>query len=206
MRGRFNPGQVFAFELILAVLLFYFIYLQLRRLKYRKIAGELGAAYESQGLFKTGLIAGSSSGRKYTIWTREVAAYKNSSTWTTLSLDCLNKGIPLLLQGRFFKHFPDWKFAFTRGAMGERVFGVYVALENASVLLEEKYHSQVQCLFQEFALVDLRLLKKRNTRIKIERGAVSYTMHGVLRSTVVARQVISLLAEVAARIESAPVI
>jgi hypothetical protein len=205
MRGPFNPGQVFAFELILAVLLFYFIYLQLRRLRYRKIAGELGAEYESQGLFRTGEIAGSSNGRKYTIRTRDVAAYKSSSTWTTLSMDCLNKGIPLVLQGKFFKHFPNWRFAFTRGDIKERVFAVDVALQNAPVPLEEKYHSQVQRLFQEIALVDSVPLKKGGIRIEIERDSVSYTMHGVLRNVAMARQVVSLLTEVADRIESAPV-
>jgi len=202
MRGP--PAQMFAFELILAVLLFYFIYLQLRRLKYRRIARELGAEYESQGPFKTGQIVGASDGRKYTIATRDVAAYKSSSTWTTFSLDCRNRGIPLSLQSRFFKSFPDWKFAFTRGDTQESALGINLALENAPVPLQEKYHPQVQCLFQQVALVDSELLKRSRTRIEIERDAVSYTTHGVLRNAVKARQVISLLTQVATRIEAAP--
>jgi len=205
MRSPLDPAQMFAFEVILAVLLFYFIYLQLRRLRYRRIAEDLGAEYESQGLFKTGQIAGSSNGRKYRIKTRDVAAYKSSSTWTTLSMGCLNKGIPLFLLGRFFKPFPNWKFAFTRGDIKERLLVADVVLQNTLVSLEEKYHSQVQCLFQEVTLVDSELLKKRSIRVEIERDAVSCTMRGVLRNAAIARQVISLLAEVADRIESAPV-
>jgi len=205
MNSPFNSAQMFAFEIILVVLSFYFIYLQLRRLRYRKIAGELRAEYESHGLFKTGEIAGSSGGRKYTIRTRDIAAYKSSSTWTTLSMDCLNKGILLSLQGKFFKPFPNWKFAFTTGDRKERVFVVDVTLQNAPVPLQEKYHSQVQCLFQEIALVDAELLKKGGICLEIERNSVSYTMRGVLRNVVLATQVISLLTEVADRIESAPV-
>jgi len=63
MRSPFNPAQMFAFEIILVVLSFYFIYLQVRRLGYRKIAGEPRAEYESQALFKTGEIAQASNGR-----------------------------------------------------------------------------------------------------------------------------------------------
>jgi len=205
MRSGFNPAQIFAFEIILVVLSFYFIYLQLRRLRYRKIAGELRAEYESQGLLKTGEIAGSTNGRKYTIRTREIAAYRSASTWTTFSMDCLNKGIPLSLQGRFFKPFPNWKFAFRRGDRRERVFVADVTIQNVPVPLEENYHSQVQCVFQEIALANCELLKKGSIRIEIERDSLSYTMHGVLKNIAVARQIISLLTEVVDRIESAPV-
>ena len=205
MRSGFNPAQIFAFEIIVVVLSFYFIYLQLRRLRYRRIAAELGAEYESQGLFKTGEIAGSNNGRKYRIRTREIAVYRSASTWTTFSMDCLNKGIPLSLQGRFFKPFPNWKFAFTRGDRRERVFVADVTIQNVPVPLEEKYHSQVQRLFREIALADSGLLRKGSSRIEIEQDSLSYTMHGVLKNNAAARQIISLLAEVADRIESAPV-
>ena len=74
-----------------------------------------------------------------------------------------------------------------------------------SVPLEEKYHSQVQRLFREIALADSGLLRKGSSRIEIEQDSLSYTMHGVLKNNAAARQIISLLAEVADRIESAPV-
>jgi len=64
---------------------------------------------------------------------------------------------------------------------------------------------QVQCLFQEIALVDSALLRKGSTRIEIERDSLSYTMHGVLKNAELAGQIISLLTEVADRIGSAPV-
>jgi hypothetical protein len=43
--------SIFVIEACALVLLFYFCYIQLRRVKYIKIAEELRAEYQSQGLF-----------------------------------------------------------------------------------------------------------------------------------------------------------
>ena len=66
---------------------------QLRRRKYQQIANELGAEYQSQGLFKSGKIAGSSNHRKYTIENEEGA--RGSGSLTVIEMQCVNKGIPL---------------------------------------------------------------------------------------------------------------
>src|SRR5215472_1461258 len=111
MRPSPSP-EAFTFLFAAALLAFYFVYLQLRRLRYQKIAVELPAAYDSQGVFKTGEIAGLSHGRRYKITTKVVG--RDSATYTILSVVCRNRGIPLSIHGGFFEHFPDWKFAFTR--------------------------------------------------------------------------------------------
>jgi hypothetical protein len=175
----------------------------MRRLKYRNIAEELGAEYQSQGLFKAGEIAGFSYGRKYTIETREIAVYKSSSTRTTISIRCVNKGIPVQMQGGFFKTFPNWKYAYTTGDRKQRVFVTDITLQNVPVPLEEKYRLQVQGLFQEIAVLHFDSLKKGHMRI--QQDQISFTTHGVLKNVAAARQTISLLAKVADRIESNPV-
>jgi len=197
-------GTILGIGICVFVLLFYFFYLQLRWLKYIKIAEELQAEYQSQGLFKTGVIAGSSYDRKYTIETREIAVGKGSSTWTTISIDCVNKGIPLQMEGGFFKTFPNWKYAYTMGDRKERVFVTNITLQNVPVPLEEKYKLQVQGLFQEIVLLQHDLLNKGHMRI--QQDQISFTTHGVLKNVAAARQTISLLIKVAERIESSLVI
>jgi hypothetical protein len=76
--------------------LFYFVSIHFRRLRYRKIAEELGAEYQSQGLFKTGEIAGSNNGRKFSIATKDTGGGRGSSNSTTISIHCANKGMPFL--------------------------------------------------------------------------------------------------------------
>ena len=178
----------------------YFVHVQLRRRKYRQIANELGAEYQSQGLFKTGKIAGSSNHRKYTVenvvWSR--------ATWTTVEMPCLNKGIPLHIHGRFFKTFPNWKYAFTTGDRTERVFVTHITLQNVGIPLEEKYRIEVQGLFQEAELVNYALLRKG--RLRIEQETISFTVNGTLKKLEVIRQILSILSTAADRIESAPIV
>src|SRR4029077_8386223 len=81
---------------------------QLRRRKYRQIANELGAQYQSEGLFNSGKIAGAINQRRYTA---ETVDRGRGGTWTTVRMHCVNKGIPLHIHGRFFSPFPDWKYA-----------------------------------------------------------------------------------------------
>jgi hypothetical protein len=200
MKDQSNMPQLFAFALIFFVLSVYFVYLQLRRLKYKRIADELQAEYDSQGIFRTGEIVGSINGRKYTIRTRE----SRRTTWTTFSIDCVNKGIRLSVDGKFFNPFPNWKYAFAKAERTQQVFAISVSFPNASVPLEEKYRSQVQNLFQEIALLGSKLLGKWRNHIEIDQNAVSFTMHGVLNNAAMAREVISLLSMVVERIESKP--
>jgi hypothetical protein len=186
----------FFFLLLILVLCSY----QLRGRKYRQIANELGAEYQSQGLFKAGKIAGSNNHRNYTIenvvWGR--------ATWATVEMSCLNKGIPLHLHGRFFKEFPNWKYAFTIGDRTERVFVTDITLQNVGILLEEKYRMEVQGLFQETALLNSSLLRKG--LISIDKETISFKVNGALKKLDVIRQILSVLSAVADRIESAPII
>jgi hypothetical protein len=118
------------------------------------------AEYQSQGLFKTGKIAGASNHRKYTVEN----VVRGRATWTTVEMPCFNKGIPLHIHGRFFKTFPNWKYAFTRGDRTERVFVTHITLQNVGIPLEEKYRTEVQGLFQETALLNNALLRKGRFR------------------------------------------
>jgi len=175
---------------------------QLRRRKYRQIANELGAEYQSQGLFKSGKIAGFNNQRKYTVENEEGA--RGSGSFTVIKMQCMNKGIPLHIHGWFFKNFPNWKYAFTEGDRTERVFVTNVTVQNAGIPLAEKYRIEVQGLFQEFALLNSELLRKG--QIRIEQDSMSFTVHGVLRKLEVIRETLSILSTIAERIESAPIV
>jgi len=194
---------LFMFGAAVLILLYYFVSLHFRKLKYRKIAEGLRAEYQSQGSFKTGEITGSNNGRKYTIATEDTGHGRGSSNWTTISINCANKGIRLQMEGGFFKTFPNWKYAFTTGDRKERVFVTEITLQNWFVPLEEKYKLQVQGLFQEIALLQHDLLKKGH--LKIQRDQISFTTQGVLKNAEAASQTISLLTNVADRIESTPI-
>ena len=193
--GLVTVGGFICFLLILVLCSY-----QLRRRKYRQIANELGAQYQSEGLFKAGKIAGASNHRKYIIenvvWGR--------ATWTTVEMPCLNKGIPLHLHGRFFKEFPNWKYAFTIGDRAERVFVTDITLQNVGIPLGEKYRTEVQGLFQETALLNYALLRKG--LISIEQETISFKVNGTLKKLEVIRQILSILTGVADRIEAAPIV
>ena len=178
----------------------YFVHVQLRRRKYRQFASELGAEYQSQGLFKTGIISGACNHRKYTVEN----VVRGRATWTTVEVPCLNKGIPLHIHGRFFKKFPDWKYAFTRGDRTERVFVTDITLQNVGIPLEEKYRAEVEGLFQETALLNYALLRKGV--ISIEQDTFSFTVSGTLKNLEVIQQILSVLTRLAERIESAPIV
>jgi hypothetical protein len=180
--------QAFILALIATLLVFYFLYLQLRRFRYRNIADQLRAAYESQGVFKTGEIAGSSHGRNYRITTGTVSSRSDSGTYTTVAVDCVNKGIDLSIYGRFFSHFPDWRFAFTTGDP-----------------LDSKYYARVQSLFHDIGVIFPNLVKKRRSRIDLKQEAISYRMRGVLTNAGTVKQILLLLTRLADRVESEPV-
>jgi hypothetical protein len=195
-------GLVYVVGFFCFLVIIYCAHIQLRRRKYRQIANELGAEYQSQGLFKTGKIAGSSNHRKYTVENADGA--RVSSTWTIIEMQCANKGIPLQIHGRFFKAFPNWKYAFTKGDRTERVFVTNVTLQNAWISLEEKYKIEVQSLFQEFALLNCAFLRKG--LLRIEQDSMSFSIGGILRKLEVIREILSVLTNVADRIESAPIV
>ncbi|HSZ20144.1 MAG TPA: hypothetical protein VK770_10155 [Candidatus Acidoferrum sp.] len=178
----------------------YFIPLQLRRRKYRQIARELGAEYQSQGLFKTGKIAGAANQRQYTVEN----VVRSRATWTNVEMSCGNKGIPLHIHGHFFKTFPDWKYAFTTGDRTERVFVTHITIQNAGIPLEEKYRTEVQGLFQETAMLNYPFLRKG--LISIDKDSISFKVNGVLKKLEVMRQLFSVLSRIADRIESQPVV
>jgi len=201
MWTQFDPARIFAAELVVAVLVFYFVYLQFRRLKYRRIAGELAAECRSQGPFKTGEIAGSINGREYSIRTRTF----QKTIWTTFTMDCVNNGITIYLRGHFFKNFPNWKCAHATHGEGTRVPLTNLTISIPYFSLGEEYHSQVQRLFQEFAFTDSEWLSKWRNSLEIKRDAVSFTSHGVLKNAEAAKQVLSFLGKVADRIEADPV-
>ena len=166
---------------IFSFLLFiYCVHVQFRRRKYRQIALELEAEYQSQGLFKTGKIAGFSNHRKYTIKNEDGA--RGSGMWTIVEMQCANRGVPLQFRSGFFKSFPNWKYA---------------------VQVDEKYRIAVQGLFQEFALLNYAFLKKGSLRI--EQDAMFFTIGGILKHLEEIRQILSVLTGVADRIESTPI-
>lgn len=193
-------GAAYVAGLFIFLAIIYFVSLQLRRRKYQNVANELGAEYQSQGLFKPGKIAGSSNQRTFTIETVE----RSRATWTIVEMACVNRGIPLHIHGRFFKSFPNWKYAFTRGDRTERVFVTHITLQNVGIPLDEKYRTEVQGLFQETALLNYAFLRKG--QINIESDTISCVLNGGLRRLEVIREILSVLSKVADRIESAPVV
>jgi hypothetical protein len=195
-----GPSFVYICGFFFLLWIIYFIPLQLRRRKYRQIARELGAEYQSQGLFKTGKIAGAASQRKYTIEN----VVRSRATWTTVEMPCGNKGIPLHIHGHFFKTFPDWKYAFTTGDRTERVFVTHITIQNSGIPLEEKYRTEVQGLFQETAMLNYAFLRKG--LISIDKDSISFKVNGVLKKLEVMRQIFSVLTRIADRIESQPVV
>lgn len=201
MWDQLDPARVFAAALILGVLLLYFVLVQLRRGKYRGIADDLQATYVSQGPFRSGEIAGSNYGREYSIQSRA----SQKTLWTTFTMSCVNRGIVLYLGGRFFKDFPNWRFAYTTGDRSERVFVARIMISGGFVPLEEKYHAQVQNIFREIAPDGREWLGKWRNRLEIKKDAISFTMHGLLNNAEGARQVLSFLANAAGRVEASPV-
>jgi|SRR5579863_322557 len=195
-------GLVSVAAFFLFLLLVYCIHIQLRRRKYQQIANELGAEYQSQGLFKTGKIEGSSNRRNYTVENKEGA--RGSGTWTIIKMQCVNKGIPLSIHGHFFKDYPNWKYAFTLGDRTERVFVTNLTLQNVGVPLNETYRIEVQSLFQEVALLDSDVFRKGHIRIGPD--SISFAIHHILRKVEMIRQITSTLASVADRIEAAPIV
>jgi hypothetical protein len=194
-------GVLFTAGVFLFAVLVCLINIQWRRRKYRKMADELGAQYQPEGFTKTGEIVGCNNGRKYKI---ETKAFGRSGMWTIASLDCVNRGLGLSIHGGFFKRFPDWRFILMSGGNGMPAPGLTLALLNAGHPLDEKYWPQVQSLFQEMALEGNEILKKGD--LKIEQNTVSFTRRGVLTKVEGIRQIVSQLAEIARRIESAPVV
>jgi hypothetical protein len=192
-------GFVYIAGFLLFLLIIYWVQIQYLRWKYRQIARELGTEYQAQGFLKAGKIAGSSNNRAYTIEN----VIRGRSTWTTVTMQCVNKGIPLHLHGGFFKNFPNWKYAFTRGERTERVFVTNVTLQNAGIPLEEKYQMEVQARFQEFALLNCTFLRKG--LLEIEQGSMSFSISGVLKKLEAIQQILSVLTRIAERIESEPI-
>lgn len=193
-------GPAYVAGLFIFLTIIYFVSLQLRRRKYQNVANELGAEYQSQGLFKPGKIAGSSNQRMFKIETVE----RSRTTWTTVEMACANRGIPLHIHGRFFKSFPNWKYAFTRGDRTERVFVTHITLQNVGIPLDEKYRTEVQGLFQETALLNYAFLRKGH--ISIESNTISCVLSGALPRLEVIREILTVLSKLADRIESAPVV
>ena len=173
---------------------------QLRKRKYRRIANALGAQYQAQGWFNSGKIAGAINQRTYTV---ETVDRGRGGTWTTVRMQCANKGIALHIHGHFFNPFPNWKYAFTLGDRTERVFFTHLTLKNVGIPLEEKYRGRVQSLFQEFALLNYGFLRKGH--LGMDENSVVFTSRGALRKSDVVQQILSVLTGVADRIEAAPV-
>lgn len=104
----------------------------------------------------------------------------------------------------FSKRFPIGSMPSQGEDRTERVFVTHITLQNVGVLLPEKYRVEVQALFQENALVNYALLRK--AVISIEQDTISFTVSGTLKKLEVIRQVLSVLAKVADRIESEPIV
>ena len=179
------------------LLLFYFSVVQLRRRKYRTLAVAMGAEYLSQGVFKTGKIAGTSNGRKYEVEIKPGGA-RNRSLWTVTEMECTNKGITLHVYGRFFKNFPNWP-----GGQTERLIGANVILRSVGTPLPEQYRTEAQGFFQEFAIADGAFL--RPGQIVVAQDYVSLKLPGVVKKQEEIQKALSVLTRLADRIESAAI-
>jgi hypothetical protein len=184
----------------IVVLLMYFFLVQWRRQRYRQLAAAIGAEYMSQGVFKTGKIAGTSNGRTYEVEIKPGSGSQrsHSSLCTAIEMQCANKGICLHIHGRFFKDFPNWP-----GGEKERFFGANVILQDMGTPLDEKHGIEVQSLFQEFAIADGTLLTRGE--IIIEKDNVSIKLPGIVKKQEEVQNALSVLARLAERIESAPI-
>ena len=179
------------------LLLIYFSLVQLRTRKYRQLAAEMGADYLSQGVFKTGKIAGTSNDRKYEVEIKQGRG-RDGSLWTVIEMKCANKGIPLHIYGRFFKDFPNWP-----GGKTERLFGANVIVQNVGTPLAEKYRTEAQGFFQEFAIADGVFL--RRGQVVMGQDYVSFKLPGIVKKQEEIQKALSVLARLAERIESAPI-
>ncbi len=176
--------------------------IRLRRRRCQQLAADLSAEYRSEGPFRSGTIAGNSDRRSYTV--RNESGSRGSTNWTILEMQCSNKGIPLYLHGPFFKNFPNWRYAFTRGDRSERLFFTQVQLRGMGIPLGESQRLEVQQLFQEFALAGNTCL--RRGVLRIEQDTISFTVRGILTKVDPVREIIGTLARVADRIEAAPIV
>ena len=177
--------------------LIWLIHIQLRCLKYKKIALALNADYHSKGFFNTGRITGISNSRQYAIENIIVDTGRSSTTWTTLSVDCLNSGVTLSIGGGFFgglfSRFPDW-------------YCISVHNENRKFDgdFNENYRVQILDLFQKLALSleEIKLIKKGS--IDIGQRVVTFTFLGVLADINKINKIITLIVKLAGHIEFAP--
>ena len=186
------------------IFLLYFILVKFRQMRYKKIAAELNANYISQGIFRNGIIEGTRNGRRFTVENVESVGGRSSTFWTIFSISCNYRSIPLVFFSNFFKKFPGWKFAFTRGDRRERAFITYINLKNAHIPLEEKYRFQVQSLFQDPEIISNDIIKKGD--IEIEQDKVTFSIHMLLKNTNMIKQAISLIEKIANRIETTPIV
>lgn len=191
-------------SLLLVIYVIWFISVQLRIFKYKRIASELRANYQPQGLFKAGKIVGVNEGKQFTLENIVTRSGRSSTTFTTVSIGCRNEGIPLIIHGGFFRDFPNWKFAFSRGNRKERVFITYINLKNVDVPLENRYKPRIQSLFQQVALLNYDFIKKGS--IRVDKDSVSFAIHGVLTEIEIIKQIISLMSKIAGSIEATPII
>ncbi len=196
------PVLVYAMLFVALLLAIGQAQMQARRRRYRQLAADLSAAYRSEGPFRSGTVAGNSDRRSYTI--RNEAGSRGSTVWTIVEMHCADKGIPLYLHGPFFKNFPDWRYALTRGDRSERLFFTQVQLQGVGIPLGERQRMEVQQLFQEFALAGNTCLMRGVLRI--EQDTISFTVRGILTKLDPIRDIIGTLARIADRIEAAPIV
>ncbi len=88
----------------------YFCLIQRRRYKFRRFARYFQGEYVSQGLFKTGSIKGIRKDRSYTIKVITAGINNQHHFRTLVSIECNNNGALMLVQSKFFKNFPNWKY------------------------------------------------------------------------------------------------
>ncbi len=102
--------KFFLVGLITLIAVSYFILVQRRIIKYKKISRYIGGKYVKDNIFKTGKIIGIKNGKKYIIEPVEVGDRAAESHFRTFfSIECKNEGMLLLIKANFFKKFPDWK-------------------------------------------------------------------------------------------------
>jgi hypothetical protein len=161
---------------------FYLLVIQLRRLRYRRLAGNLSAQYVSQGLFRTGRIVGRSGGEEFTIETF-VRGARPSHFYTSVSMACNTDRID---------------FATDPPASS----GIHIRLRAASVPLEQSRDPKIREVLAGF-VYDAPSLRRGS--FYAQGGHVKWETRGILADHRQVEMVVPLIQRIAKAVEALPV-
>lgn len=165
--------------IVLAVLTPYFLLIQVRRLRYRRLAGRLSAQYVSQGLFRAGRIIGTSGGQEFTVET--FVRGRPAHFYTSVSMACdttrMDRAIPVVSSG------------------------VHISLRNTATPLSQSHDPQLTKLLAGIG-PDVASLRKGDFDIKA--GRVRWVTGGILADDREILMIVPQLQRIARAVESLP--